>query len=179
MKKITFLLLSFLVFGQFLFAAPPTAAQNKCMRVMSPEELSKEAELIIRIKVTKVERATYLGLYEQVATVKVTEVIDGDTTLKDKEIRIWAQSRIPCAADSYTLGDELLVFLVREVTFYHTLNYQYGQFHLQNEQVLGWRDKDKGEIAKNYPDVTSEIRTILVTHNANGAAMTPPASPKP
>jgi hypothetical protein len=136
---------------------------------MSSEELTKEAELIVRVKVTRVERATYQGLYDQLATLKVNEVVDGDTTLKDKEIKVWSQTRIPCATDSYAINDELLVFLVREVTFYRTLNYQYGQFHMQNEQVMGWRDKDKGEIAKNYPDVTTEIRTILVSRGVSAA----------
>jgi len=175
MKKITFVIFSLFLLGQSLIALPLAVPQNKCMRAMSPEELTKESQLIVRVKVNKVDKATYLGLYEQIAILKVTEVVDGDTSLRGKEIRVWAQSRVPCAEDSYTLNDELLVFLVREVTFYRTLNYQFGQFHMQNEQVLGWRDKDKGEIAKNYPEVATEIRTILFSRSADaGSAQTAP-----
>ncbi|HZS47007.1 MAG TPA: hypothetical protein VFC63_18170 [Blastocatellia bacterium] len=167
MKKLIFFLLPIILVGQTLFASTYAARQSKCIRIMSSEELTKEAELIVRAKVTRVDRATYQGLYDQLATLKVSEVIDGDTALKDKEIKVWAQTRVPCANDSYAVNDELLVFLVREITFYHTLNYQYGQFHMQNEQVMGWRDKDKGEVAKNYPDVATEIRTILVARTTS------------
>jgi len=167
MKKITLLIFTLFLLGQTFVALP---SQNKCMRAMTPEELTKEAQLIVRVKVSRVDHATYLGLYEQIATLKVTEVVDGDTSLKGREIKVWAQSRVPCAEDSYAINDELLVFLVREITFYRTLNYQYGQFHMQNEQVLGWRDKDKGEIAKNYPEVATEIRTILFSRSADSGA---------
>src|SRR5881394_3285189 len=104
MKKITLLIFTLFLLGQTFVALP---SQNKCMRAMTPEELTKEAQLIVRVKVSRVDHATYLGLYEQIATLKVTEVVDGDTSLKGREIRVWAQSRVPCAEDSYALNDEL------------------------------------------------------------------------
>jgi hypothetical protein len=167
MKKIILLIVSLFLIGQSLAAVPSSALQNKCMRAMTPEELTKESQLIVRVKVTRVDPATYLGLYDQIATLKITEVVDGDTSLKGREIKVWAKSRVPCAEDAYVLNDELLIFLVREITFYRTLNYQYGQFHVQNEQVMGWRDKDKGEIAKNFPEVATEIRSILFSHSGD------------
>lgn len=140
----------------FLFSP---AASAQCLRIMPNEELAQSATMICRVRVLKTEKARYEGIYNQLATLQVLEVVNGDTNTK--ELRVWAQTQTYCANDSYAVGQEMLVFLIRETTFYKTLNYQYGEFAISNETVQGWRDKDKNPANKPYAEVVAEIRTAL------------------
>ena len=178
MKRILTRLLLLTLPIVWLLVSPAPGLPNGCLRVMTPEELVNEATLIARVKVTRVDRASFGGVYNQLATLRINEVVDGDSTLKDQEVKVWAKSRVACANDAYALGEELLVFLVREVTFYRTLNYQYGKFHVSNEQVLGWRDRERGEIVKTYPEVALQIRAIR-TPQANEQGTPAAATPRP
>jgi len=136
------------------------------LRAMPVDELTREAILIARIKVTRADKASFRGQYNQLALLQIVDMIEGDSTLK--EVRVWSQSQVFSATDSYKKGDEMLVFLEREITFFKTLNYQYGQFLIENEMVKGWRDKEKGEISKPYPEVVEEIRGYLSVQKVTG-----------
>ncbi|MEW6730321.1 MAG: hypothetical protein AB1489_03180 [Acidobacteriota bacterium] len=107
------------------------------LRVMSAEELSLRADVIVRGKVKKVEKANYLATYSQLVTLQVGEVIKGDSRLS--EVMVWGNSRVIHAADAFAKNDEVLIFLVREQTFYRTLNYQHGRFFVEGDTVKSWR----------------------------------------
>lgn len=104
---------------------------------MPIDELSTRADAILRGRVVKVEKARYLGTYTQLATLEVTDIIKGDSRMK--EVKVWGGSQIVNANDFLDKGLVVLVFLVREQTFFRTLNYQYGQFLIEGETVKGWR----------------------------------------
>src|SRR5262245_43246986 len=122
-----------------LLTVATPAQQRNCLRVMPVEELSRSATLIARVKVLKADRARFDGNYGQVARVQTMDVIEGDFTLK--ELQVLAKSAVRCADDTYTEGQEMLVFLVPDRGLYHTLNFQFGQFQIAAELVRGWRDK--------------------------------------
>lgn len=148
-----------LLLALFVAFVWPPLAWSQCLRVMSNEELSQGASMIARVRVIKTEKARYEGVYKQLATLQVLEVIWGDTNAK--ELRVWSQTQIYCATDSYAAGQEMLVFLTEETTFYRTLNYQYGEFVISNERVQDWRDKDKNAVNKPYAEVVAEIKSAL------------------
>jgi hypothetical protein len=108
------------------------------LRVMPIDELSKRADAIVRCHVKKIEKANYLGTYTQLATLDVKDIVKGDNRLK--EIKVWAGSNVINANDFFNKDNEVLLFLVREKTYFHTLNYQYGQFLIEGEFVKNWRD---------------------------------------
>ena len=109
------------------------------LRVMPVEELTTQADTILRCRVKDIDKANYLGKYTQLVTIKVLDVVKGDSTLIGQETKIWAGSRVSNARDTYLKGVEVLVFLEHEQTFFYTLNYQYGQFLIEGDQVLRWR----------------------------------------
>lgn len=125
------------------------SAQVIGMRVMPSDELSLRADVIVRGRIKKVEKANYLGTYTQIATLEVTDILKGDSRLK--EIKIWTGSQIINATDSFTKNVDVLVFTVREQTFYRLLNYQYGQFVIEAEILKGWREP-KGPVSEPPPN---------------------------
>lgn len=149
-----------LVTALCLLILPGSArALNDCLRVMPIEELTRQAILIARIKVHKVEKARYRGEFNQLAELLPVDVIDGDFTLK--EIFVLARSGVRCAEDNYNKEDEMLVFLEPQDSLFHTVNYQYGQFQIAGDLVKGWRDKTNKPIDKPYAEVKSEIQAWL------------------
>lgn len=116
---------------------------------MPSDELSLRADVIVRGRIKKVEKANYLGTYTQIATLEVTDILKGDSRLK--EIKIWTGSQIINATDSFTKNVDVLVFTVREQTFYRLLNYQYGQFVIEAEILKGWREP-KGPVSEPPPN---------------------------
>lgn len=115
------------------------AAQNlgiSGMRVMPVDELSLRADVVVRAKVKKVEKASYLD-YTQLATLQVTDIIKGDSRLKD--VRVWSGTQNINANDSFSKDGDLLIFLVHEQTFYRLLNFQFGIFPIEGEVVRNWR----------------------------------------
>jgi hypothetical protein len=109
------------------------------LRVMPVEELSTQADTILRGRVKKIEKANYLGKYTQLVSFQVLDVVKGDSSLIGQETKIWAGTRVSNAKDSYIKGVEVLVFLEHEQTFYYTLNFQYGQFLIEGDAVQRWR----------------------------------------
>lgn len=132
------------------------AQSRNCLRVMPIEEVARQAILIARVKVHKVESSRYRGEFNQMATLYPVDVIEGDFTLK--EINVLARSGVRCAEDNYVKEDEMLVFLEPEDSLFHTVNYQYGQFPIVGEIVKGWRDKGNKPIDKPYAEVRREIQ---------------------
>ncbi len=132
MRRAIFLLLS--IYPLFLSGV---LAQLPGLRVMPPAELTLRADLIVRGRVIKVEKANYRATYSQLATLEVKDTIKGDTRLK--EIKVWGSSSVIYANDTFSKGEDLIIFLVREQTFYRTLNYQHGRFLINLDTVKSWR----------------------------------------
>jgi hypothetical protein len=139
--------------------ATPGLAQRPCLRIMLISELVQNASLIARVKVLRTENVKFRGSYGQLATIHPVDVLEGDFTLK--EINVLARSNVQCAEDSYTHGQEMLVFLVREESLFRTVNFQYGQFPIVGEVVKGWRDKANKPMDKPYAEVAQEIDTYV------------------
>jgi hypothetical protein len=150
------------------------AQYRNCLRVMPIEELTRGAILIIRAKVIKVEKAKYEGIYSQIATLEPIDFIEGDYTLK--RVSVFAHSNVRCAADNYVEGQEVLVFLEPERSLYHTLNFQFGQFVINNGIVKGWRNKSNVASDKPYPDVRLEIEACLTGNTPKQSEAAPPES---
>ncbi|HSE96735.1 MAG TPA: hypothetical protein VLD57_00605 [Blastocatellia bacterium] len=138
-----------------LLVMPGLAQTRTCLRIMPVEELTRISTLIARVKVYKVERARYRGMYAQLAILRPVDVIEGDFTLV--ELNVLARSNVPCAEDNYAVGQEMLVFLEPQESLFHTVNFQYGQFPINGEIVRGWRDKANKPVDKPYEEVRQEI----------------------
>jgi hypothetical protein len=151
-------------------------AQSRiCLRIVPIDELTRQAILIARVKVHRVEKANYRGEYSQLAVLTPVDVIDGDFTLK--ELNVLARSSVRCAEDNYSKDDELLVFLEPEDSLFHTVNYQYGAFPIVGEIVKGWRDKANKPIDKPYAEVRAEIQACVnAAHNTKPEVAQPPKS---
>jgi hypothetical protein len=142
-----------------LLVLPGLAQSRNCLRVNPIDELTRQAILIARVKVHRVDKANYRGAFSQIAMLTPVDVIDGDFTLK--EINVLARSSVRCAEDHYTRDDEMLVFLEPEGSLFQTVNFQYGQFPIVGEIVKGWRDKANNPIDKPYAEVRREIQACV------------------
>jgi hypothetical protein len=142
-----------------LLVLPGLAQSRNCLRVMPIDDVTRQAILIARVKVHKVDKAKYRGEFSQLAVLYPVDVIEGDFTLK--EINVLARSSVRCAEDNYTRDDEMLVFLEPVDSLFHTVNYQYGQFPIVGEIVKGWRDKANKPIDKPYAEVRREIQACV------------------
>ena len=150
---------------------PAVAQSRNCLRLMSVDELARNAILIARVKVQKAAKAKYKGEFSQLATLRPVDVIEGDFTLN--EFNVLARSSVRCAEDNYNKEDEMLVFLEPQESLFHTVNYQYGQFQIVGEIVKGWRDKTNKPVDKPYAEVRQEIVALV------NAAHAPPVEPGP
>ena len=149
---------------------------RNCLRVMPMEEVVRQAILIARVKVHKVEKARYRGEFNQMAVLNPIDVIEGDFTLR--QINVLARSGVRCAEDNYEKNDDMLVFLEPEDSLFHTVNYQYGQFPIVGEIVKGWRDKGNKPIDKPYDEVRREIQAwIAAAHTPKPEDQQPPPKP--
>ena len=160
---------------------PAFAQPRNCLRIMPVDELSRTAALIARVKVHRTQKINYRGSYNQLATLRPVDVIEGDFTLK--EMSVLARSNIQCAEDNYTTNQEMLVFLVPEEGLYHTVNYQFGQFQIEGDIVKAWRDRANKPIDRPYGDVRVEVENYVNaahTPKPEGALAGPqPLSPQP
>ncbi|HYL98582.1 MAG TPA: hypothetical protein VEZ90_06470 [Blastocatellia bacterium] len=138
-----------------LSGAPRATQNHTCFRVMPVDELTRESAFIARVKVAKAQKVNYRGMYSQIAELNPTDVLIGDFTLK--EVNVLADSNVPCAEDSYTNGQDVLVFLVPQDSLFRTLNFQYGEFKVEGEVVKGWRDKNNNPVDRPYTEVKQEI----------------------
>lgn len=130
------LILSFFLLVLFTISITAQTLGISGMRIMPVDELSVRADVVVRAKVKKVEKASYLD-YTQLATLQVTEIIKGDNRLK--EVRVWSGTQNINANDSFTKDNDVLIFLVHEQTFYRLLNFQYGIFTIEGDTVRNWR----------------------------------------
>ena len=161
-----------------LLVLPGFAQSRNCLRVMPIEEVARQAILIARVKVHKVDKAKYRGEFNQMAVLYPLDVIEGDFTLK--ELNVLARSSVRCAEDNYVKEDEMLVFLEPEDSLFHTVNYQYGQFPIVAEIVKGWRDKANMPIDKPYAEVRREIQLwISAAHTPKPEGEPPPKPTQP
>ena len=161
-----------------LLVLPGLAQSRNCLRVMPIDDVTRQAILIARVKIHKVDKAKYRGEFSQLAVLYPVDVIEGDFTLK--EINVLARSSVRCAEDNYTRDDEMLVFLEPVDSLFHTVNYQYGQFPIVGEIVKGWRDKANKPIDKPYADVRREIQACVTaahTPKPEGEQPQPPKQP--
>src|SRR5580704_16437190 len=142
---------------------------HDCLRIMTPEELSRKASLIARIKVTRAEKANLYGMFAQLVTATPLSVMEGDN--RPAQINILARSNVQCAEDEYTTKQEMLVFLAPEGSIYKTLDFQYGEFLIVGDTVKNWRDKANKPSDKPYEEVRAEIEAYIT------AAHTPPVAP--
>ena len=142
-----------------LLVLPGLAQSRNCLRVMPIDDVVRQAILIARVKIHKVDKAKYRGEFSQLAVLYPVDVIEGDFTLK--EINVLARSSVRCAEDNYSRDDEMLVFLEPVDSLFHTVNYQYGQFPIVGEIVKGWRDKANKPIDKPYAEVRREIQACV------------------
>lgn len=162
------------------------------MRVMPVDELSLRADVVVRAKVKKVEKASYLD-YTQLATLQVTEIIKGDSRLRD--VRVWSGTQNINANDSFGKDNDVLIFLVHEQTFYRLLNFQFGIFPIEGETVRNWRftiphspnstnpanptennnlneiELPYGLIDKGYTEVKKEISTAIRSVKGGGKGL--------
>ncbi len=174
----------------FLLPAPVDAQCN--MRVMDTRELVLSADLIARVRVRST-KSIRNPMYGQLATLEIIEVIYGDP--RRQEVRVWAMSTTYCARDAYAPQQEMLVFLARDQTLFHTVNWQYGQFLMSGDTVEDWRGRP-GEVAdggattmaagaserrgeaprgqpRSFAEVKQEILTLLEEARQNGKARRP------
>lgn len=154
-----------------LLLALPAAQNRNCLRVMPIEELTRNATLIARVRVVRVDKVNYFGLFSQIARLRTVDVIEGDFMLK--EVNVFAQSNVRCADDGYSVGQEWLVFLAPEGGLFHTLNYQHGRFLIIGDTVKAWRDKSNKESDKPYAEVRKEIEEYIKSIH------TPPSNSQP
>ncbi|MEW6209563.1 MAG: hypothetical protein AB1631_14435 [Acidobacteriota bacterium] len=170
MKKIV------LIMALPLLVVSGLAQTRNCLRVMPLDELIRTSSFIARVRVQKSSKANYKGLYRQLATLHVVEVIEGDFTLEIAYVL--ARSNVPCAEDSYTEGREMLVFLEPDSGLFRTVNFQHGLFVIEGEIVKGWRDKSNKILDKPFAEVREEILAILNPKNTPPQPA-PPASKPP
>ncbi|MFY9554481.1 MAG: hypothetical protein WAV20_08685 [Blastocatellia bacterium] len=160
-----------------LLVLPGLAQSRNCLRVMPVDELTRQAILIARVKVHRVDKARYRGEFSQLAVLYPVDVIDGDFTLK--EINVLARSSVRCAEDNYAKDDEMLVFFEPQDSLFHTVNYQYGQFPIVGEIVKGWRDNANKPIDKPYAEVRREIQAYVTASHTPKPEGEQPQPPKP
>lgn len=161
-----------------LLVLPGLAQSRNCLRIMPIEELARQAILIARVKVQKVDKARYKGEFSQLARLVPVDVIEGDFTLT--EINVVARSSVTCAEDNYVKEQEMLVFLELQESLFHTVNYQYGQFQIVGDIVKGWRDKANKPVDKPYAEVRSEIQAYVnAAHTPKPEPEQPPQPVKP
>ncbi|HSO74009.1 MAG TPA: hypothetical protein VLU47_04160 [Blastocatellia bacterium] len=160
-----------LIMALSTLALPALAQSRNCLRLMTIDELVRNAILIARVKVHKVSKAKYKGEFSQLAILRPVDVIEGDFTLD--EFNVLARASVRCAEDNYNKDDEMLVFLEPEESLFHTVNFQYGQFAIVGDIVKGWRDKTNKPVDKPYSEVRQEIVTYV------SAAHSPPVEPAP
>jgi hypothetical protein len=158
-----------------LLVLPGLAQSRDCLRINPINELTRQAILIARVKVHRVDKANYRGEFSQMAELTPIDVIDGDFTLK--AIHVLARSSVRCAEDSYTRDEEMLVFLEPEGSLFQTVNFQYGQFPIVGEIVKGWRDKNNKPIDKPYAEVRREIQTCINSGHFPKPEVEPPQKP--
>lgn len=153
-----------------LLTGVPGVAQNRtCIKIMTVDEIILGSAIIARVKIAKAEKVNYRGMYAQLARMDTVDVLDGDFTLSN--LNVLAQSNVPCAEDSYKKGQDMLVFLVPQDSLYRTLNFQYGEFSIDNNVVKGWRDKDNNPVDRPYDEVKQQIISTLTAP--------PPKEPAP
>jgi hypothetical protein len=144
------------------------------LRVMPVDELAINADAIVRGRVKKIEKANYLGKYNQLVTLEVLDVVKGDSTLIGGQMKIWAGTRGNNVKDSYIKGVELLVFLEREQTFYYTLNHQHGQFLIEGDSVQRWRVQNPPPLPPPAPPNGNGANGVLKNKPVSETAETVP-----
>src|SRR5688572_5044688 len=85
---------------------------RNCLRVMPMEEVARQAILIARVEVHKVDKDSYRSEINQIAVLNPVDVIEGDFTLR--QINVLARSGVRCAEGNYEKNDDMLVFLEPE-----------------------------------------------------------------
>src|SRR5689334_2350800 len=88
-----------------LLVLPGLAQSRSCLRINPVDELTRQAILIARVRVHKVDRANYRGAFGQLAVLIPIDVVDGDFTLK--ALNVLARSSVRCAEDNYTKDQEM------------------------------------------------------------------------
>lgn len=148
-----------LIIAPLLLVGAGVAQSRSCLRTMPIDELIRTSIWIGRVKVYKVERANYRGMYGQHAILNAEDIIEGNFSLP--LVHVLAKSNVPCATDIYAKGQEMLVFLAPEASLFRTQNYQFGQFLIEADLVKGWRDKDNKPTDKPYAEVRKEIEAYI------------------
>lgn len=138
--------------------APGLSLAGPNLRVMPPSELASKSDVIARVRVIETEESDW-GDFRQVAKLELVDVIDGDFTIK--HVNVAARSLHAFTDDKYEKKEEFLVFLSHDAGFYRTINFQYGQFRIENDIVRGWRDEDNNPSDKPYYAVREDIERIL------------------
>lgn len=156
------------------FLVPVSASPN--LRVMTPAELVASSVIIARVRVVDVDESDW-GDFKQVATLELEDIIEGDFTLK--QIRVAARLLVAYTDDRYVKKTEMLVFLLQDVGFYRTVNYQYGQFPIENDVVKGWRNAENVASDQPYYSVREEIERLLTDMRTPTAVESPQTTTPP
>src|SRR5689334_13412360 len=119
MKKLALIIAPLFLLGAGM------AQTRSCLRTMPIDELIRSSIWIGRVKVEKINRASYRGMYGQLAVLKAVDILEGNFSLQ--EVSVLAKSNVPCANDLYGKDQEMLVFLAPESSLFRTQNYQFGQ----------------------------------------------------
>jgi hypothetical protein len=164
-----------LLLTALLGAAAPTDAHAN-LRVMTPVELASNAIIVARARVLSVDESDW-GNFRQIAKLELVDVIEGDFTIG--EVRVAARSLVAYTNDRYAKKEEWLVFLWHDAGFYRTVNYQYGQFRIENEVVKGWRNAENVASDRPYYSVREEIEQIYAGIRAPVGEDPQPAAAQP
>lgn len=166
-----------LIIAPLFLVGAGMAQSRSCLRVMPTDELIRSSIWIGRVKVEKVHKSNYRGMYGQLAILKAEDIIEGNFSLQ--QLPVLAKSNVPCAEDSYAKEQELLVFLIPESSLFRTQNFQFGQFPIVGELVKGWRDKANNPVDTPYVEVRKEIEEYIKKLRAQPGSQPPPAPVKP
>jgi hypothetical protein len=171
MKKLALIIAPLFLLGAGM------AQTRSCLRTMPIDELIRSSIWIGRVKVQKIDRASYRGMYGQLAMLKAVDNLEGNLSLQ--QLPVLAKSNVPCATDIYDKDQEMLVFLAPESSLFRTQNYQFGQFLIVGEVVKDWRDKTNHPADKPYAEVRKEIEAYLKILRGSQEPPTPPKPGKP
>ncbi len=146
------------------------------LRVMPPAELVANSVIIARARVVDVDESDWAD-FRQVATLEFVDVIEGDFTLK--RVQVAAGSLVAYTSDHYSKKEEWLVFLWHDAGFYRTVNYQYGQFKIENDVVRGWRNSENVASDKPYYSVREEVERLVTDMRTPSSPADAPAAVPP
>ena len=130
-------------------------------RYAQKKDMIKEAELIVIVNITKVEKTAKGGAvwaYRQKATATIEQCLKGN---EKGNITIYGYETFQCAHCLYKKG-RFILFLKKDGDLWVGSNWQAGIFPIKNDNVLWFKDDESWE-TKDVPlkKVIDEINTVV------------------